>query len=264
MTSGHFSQTSLRQFPWVILASGIIACSSDSSGLKAKDGSLDGKRDGVFALDAGAIDSTLGQGGAAGSPGGLDAGSEAGRLPSGGGGGIGIDGGMPGRGGASGATSVQGAGGAGGMAGVTGAGGSTRGRGASGGAGTAGTSGTGGRTGGTGGTMLRDAGPAIDAAVDAPLAPDAGIDSATVGRDGRPGRPDGQSIDGEVACGYLDEPCCEPRECNLPDLVCVSGGAGGGTCVACGGANEACCEGDVCTAPNTVCVGGGRGGGTCR
>jgi len=276
MNIQQLSQLDLRR--WlpgaVLVVFGLTACSGSSSGLKLKDGGADGKADVGARLDgATAIDVTFGRGGAGGSVGRLDAaGGSAGRLdaageagipPLGSGGAITMDAG----GGADAAgSSGSGGTGRGGTSGNAGVGGSTTGSGGAGGRRTGGAPGTGGAAGGTGGTVLRDAAPAIDSGVDAPVPADVAIDGAVGRRDAFPGRPDSAtSIDGAALCGYLDEPCCAQRTCNLPTLVCASGGGGGdGTCVLCGGEGEACCEGDVCTEPNTVCTGGGRGGGTCR
>lgn len=252
-----------------MLVSGIIACSSDSAGLKTRDGSADGRAEAGARLDgATPIDVVFGRGGAGGSAGRLDAAGEAGTPPFGSGGAIAIDGGMASRGGAGGAAGGLGSGGVGrgGTSGTAGAGGSTTGRGGAAGSRTGGAPGTGGRTGGAGGTVPRDAAPGIDSGLDAPRPADVAIDGAVARRDTSSNRPDtAPLIDGAVVCGYLDEPCCAERTCALPTLVCSSGGGGSeGTCVACGGEEEACCEGDVCTAPNTVCTGGGRGGGICR
>ncbi|GAB4305639.1 MAG: hypothetical protein Kow0090_21110 [Myxococcota bacterium] len=86
-----------------------------------------------------------------------------------------------------------------------------------------------------------------------------------------------------VACGALDQPCCDSNQCNSP-LTCQSGmcktactpncadkcggasdGCGGTcaapcssgkvcqsqTCVACGGDNQPCCDGNQCNSPLT-------------
>jgi hypothetical protein len=233
MTTSHFSQTDLRRCILVMLAAGLIACSSSSTGLSSDTGKI----------DADGIDGARGQGGTGGGFGKIDASGEAGLALPGTGGSIGSDGGLVGRGGAGGATAQPGAGGTGVDA-----------------SGMAGAVGTGGRAGGAGGTTRRDAGTRLDA----PIATDVASDSQVTIRDVAADLADAAAIDGGEACGNLDEACCASRACNLPNLVCESGAAGGGTCAACGGAGEPCCEGGVCTAPNTSCSGGGRSGGTCR
>jgi hypothetical protein len=239
-TTGFFRMITIAH-AFLLVAAGLVACSSNSSGLRV-DGSTDGGMiDGTRSIDGAGIDRATGQGGAAGTGGDRDASGEAGL---GAGGRIRLDGGLAGVGGAAGGTSLPGSGGIG----RGGSGGRARGTGGAGG----------GRTGGavgTGGSTRRDG--SADSGQDAAVTSDAALDTAS----DLPSRVD--AIDGGEGCGNLDEPCCTSRACNLPSLVCESGGAGGGgICVACGGAGDPCCEGNVCTAPNTSCTGGGRG--TCR
>lgn len=227
----------------LLVAAGLVACSSDSSGLPQP---LDGSTDGGSIDGTPRIDGAIGPLGTGGTPGSLDAGNDA---ASGSGGRMIIDGGAAGRGGTAGATVLPGAGGVGrgGATGAAGMGGRARGSGGGGGT----------RPGGTGGSSTTRPDGGVDSGMDAAPPPDVPGDGP------QPDRP--EAIDGGEGCGDLDEPCCSSRTCNLPSLICESGGVGGGgTCVACGGAGEPCCEGDVCTAPNTSCTGGGRGGGTCR
>jgi hypothetical protein len=236
----------------ILLALAAAACSSDSQGIIANDGSRDvtGRIDGGASSEAG-----MGQGGAGGSVGKLDAaGAEAPILP-GAGGTTGLDGGGLGRGGRSGTGGVGG-GGVGGS-GPLGFGGFVRGSGGVGGSRTSIVAG------GTGGSVRLDAAPVSDAGIDAPVPLDVALDERPGNRDASSNQSEVNALDGSTTCGALDQPCCEQRTCDAPDLVCNAGGTGGGaTCVACGGDGEPCCEGDVCTAPNTTCV-GGRGG-TCR
>ena len=237
-----------------LLALAVVSCSSDVQGIRTNDGSLDatGRVDVGGSSEAG-----MGQGGAGagGSMGGLDAAGEAGTLSPGVGGTAGLDGGGLGRGGRSG-TGGAGGGGAGGS-GPSGVGGFARGSGGVGGSRTS-------AAGGTGGSVRLDAAPVADAGVDAPVALDAAVDDRPGNRDAIASRTEVNALDGSTTCGALDQPCCEDRTCDSPDLVCTTGGSGGGaTCVACGRAGEPCCEGDVCTAPNTTCL-GGHNGGTCH
>jgi hypothetical protein len=253
-----------------VFAIGFVACSSDSSGLRIGDASLDGRVDMVIRLD-GSARAEAGPSGAGGAAIRRDAPAvETGTVPRGSGGAFGIDGAVGGAGGTGAlGTGGIGRGGTGGTMAAGGAvggrGGSSRGSGGAAGSRTGGASAAGGAAGGTGGTLVRDAAPASDSAMDRPLSADAPVDGAMARRDAWSGRPDtAPALDGAVLCGYLDEPCCEQRTCSLPSLVCTGGGGGDGTCVVCGGEDEPCCEGDVCTEPNTVCVGGGRGAGSCR
>jgi len=276
MTTHRFALTLSHCRLWSIgvtaLAFGLVACSSDGLGLKQIDASAGTK------VDAIGSEAGLGKGGAGGSTAKFDAAmkTDTGSVGSGGASGpstidaSAIDGVMTGKGGAAGSVGMDGAsaGGASGATGPTSTGGTTSTGGVisrDGGVDAAGTFGTGGTTGGTGGTLGRDAGPDTYIAADVSLVQDVATTDTAMARDLRIPAPDAVAIDGAVACGDLDEPCCEQRTCNSPATVCTSGGAGsGGVCIACGGDGEACCAGETCTAPGTTCSGGGRGGGTCR
>jgi hypothetical protein len=229
------------------------ACSSDSSGLRAGDG-------GTASLDGSRTNTVDTLGGAGGTLGALDAGtqgSDSGSKPGTGGFGVGGAGGAI-TGGALGHDAAPApidshVAGSGGSVGLDAAG-------------------LGGRTGGAGGTALVDAGAgAADVAIDgttsdavSPLPTDAAPPHGDLAADVASGRTDARTLDESPGCGDLNEPCCTQRTCNTSTLVCSSTGGGQGTCTACGGVGEACCDGDVCTAPGATCSGGGRGGGTCR
>jgi hypothetical protein len=241
-------------------ALGILACSSDGTGLKQPDGGAAGRTD-AYALETG-----TGVDGVGGTAGRLDAGSVIGSGSHGGT--LSLDASGKGGSGIDGATSTD-AGGGGQAGGSTGAAYLDARAGTGGSAGGAidatGTPVTGG-TGGNVGDVVRrddvsDAHPEIDIAQPT----DAQTEEARGSRDSKEVAPDALALDGSADCGALNQPCCDGRTCDSASIVCTSGGSGsGGTCVACGGSGQPCCAGDTCTAAGVTCTGSGRGAGTCR
>lgn len=235
-----------------IFTVGIVACSSDGTGLKQPDAGAPGKTD-AYAFDTGW------GGSVGGMTRGLDAGSGTGL--GGHGDSLSID------------ASAKGGSGVDASANLDSAGGSTGGvpldAGAGGSAGTGldanGTSATGGAGGNAGDALRRDGASDAHLDLDAAQKSDAQGEEAPSSRDSKGDTSDGVALDGSPECGSLDQPCCEGRACDSPNLACTSGGSGsGGTCVACGEIGQPCCEGELCSAAGATCTGSGRGGGICR
>lgn len=231
-----------------IFTVGIVACSSDGTGLEQPDAGALGKTD-AYAFDTG-------WGGSfGGMPRGLDAGSGTGL--GGHGGSAAIDASAKGGSGVDGSASAGGS--TGGASLDAGSGGS-----AGAGLDANDTAATGGSDGSVGDALRRDGGSDAHLDLDAAQKSDAQGEDAPSSRDSKGDTSDGVALDGSPECGALDQPCCEARTCDSPNLACTSGGSGsGGTCVACGEIGQPCCAEELCSAGAT-CTGSGRGGGICR